>query len=122
MKTRTYRVITPHETEFADPITFRKGAILEIGEESEGYQGWENWFFCTTAGEEPGWVPGQIIERGEGSTGRALEDYTARELNVQKGETLAGARVLNGWLWCERWGVPEDAGWVPLQNLEEIPD
>lgn len=121
MSAKKYLVITSHESEFPNPITFNKGAPLVVGEEHEGAEGWENWFLCSTQGQEPGWVPGQIIERLSDTEGRALEDYTARELDVREGEKLIGTRGLNGWLWCEK---PDSSasGWVPLQNLKEMPE
>lgn len=121
MSAKKYLVIAPHESEFPNPITFEKGAPLVVGAKHEGAEGWENWFLCSTPGQEPGWVPGQIIERLDGTAGRALEDYTARELNVREGEEVMGARALNGWLWCEK-PAGSASGWVPLQNLKEIPE
>lgn len=119
MSTKKYLVASPHESEFPSPITFRKGDPLVVGEEYEGSEGWDNWFFCSTPGQEPGWVPGQVIERRGDSSGRALDDYTARELSVLEGELLIGTRILNGWVWCEKSGSTE-SGWVPLENLKEV--
>lgn len=115
-----YRVIQPHTSEYPRPITFERGALLEVGEEYVGEEGWDNWFRCTAPGQEAGWVPGQIIERLDGASGRALEDYTARELNVQVGDLVIGIRELNGWAWCERQDGSE-AGWVPLDALLRLP-
>ena len=119
MSVKTYLVVSPHESEFPNPITFQKGAPLLVGEEYEGLEGWDNWFYCSTPGQEPGWVPGQVIARLDGTAGRALDDYTARELDVQEGEMLIGTRALNGWLWCEK-SSGSASGWVPLANLKEI--
>lgn len=121
MSDAKYHVISPHVSEFPEPITFDKGTLLTIGEQYGGKVGWENWFFCSVPGQEPGWVPGQVIEFLGGSAGRALADYTARELNVEQGEVLFGKRALNGWLWCEK-ADDTEPGWVPLENLERIND
>ncbi|MCE8024527.1 hypothetical protein [Billgrantia aerodenitrificans] len=121
MSTSKYLVVTPHVSEFPAPIIFKKGAFLTVGEKYEGKADWENWFFCSAPGQEPGWVPGQIIEFLDGSTGRALDDYTARELNVEQGELLVGKRELNGWLWCEK-ADDTEPGWVPLENLKKVDD
>lgn len=64
-------------------------------------------------------MPAQIIGSAGDGTARALEDYTARELNVQVGDQLRGTRALNGWIWCEKAGGSA-SGWVPLANLREI--
>ncbi len=121
MPVKKYRVVRPHESEFPQPITIRKGAPLFIGEEDAGPEGWRNWFFCSTPGQEPGWVPGQIIERLGDGVGRAREDYTARELAVRTGELLLCARTLNGWAWCEK-SDGSASGWAPLNNLEALPE
>ncbi|WP_080419129.1 SH3 domain-containing protein [Burkholderia ubonensis] len=112
-----YVVTKPHRSEYPNPITLNKGDPLVIGEKYQGPEGWDDWFFCTTPGQAGGWVPLQVIERLDDGTGRALEDYTARELDVDAGEMLIGSRTLNGWVWCERVSR-DDAGWVPLRNLE----
>ena len=51
-----------------------------------------------------------------GSVGEALEDYSARELNAEEGEVLAGSQALNGWIWCRNPASGEQ-GWVPVENL-----
>lgn len=119
MSTKKYLVVSAHESEFPNPITFKKGDPLVVGEEYTGPEGWDNWFLCRTPGQEPGWVPGQIIEHLGDSSGRALDDYTARELNVLEGELLIGTRTLNGWVWCRK-SAGSESGWVPLENLKEV--
>ncbi|PCE34009.1 SH3 domain-containing protein [Burkholderia ubonensis] len=112
-----YVVTKPHRSEYPNPICVKKGDPFVIGEKYQGPEGWDDWFFCTTPGQAGGWVPLQVIDRLPDGTGRALEDYTARELDVDTGEMLIGSRTLNGWVWCERLSRDE-AGWVPLRNLQ----
>lgn len=111
-----YIVTKPHRSKYPNPIRLNKGDPLVIGEKDQGPEGWDGWFFCTTPGQAGGWVPQQVIERLADGTGRALEDYTARELDVDIGDILIGTRILNGWVWCEH-ASREEAGWVPLRNL-----
>src|SRR5690606_15251699 len=68
----------------------------------EGPEGWDNWIFCSMSRHSGGWVPEQIIERLPGDAGRALEDYSAREMNVDPGDQVLGERTLNAWCWCRR--------------------
>ena len=119
MEAKRYLVTQDHTSEYPKPITFKQGAPLTVGEKYEGSEGWNDWFFCSKPGQESGWVPAQIIEVINGSTARAREDYTARELNVQKGELLLGSRVLNGWIWCDN-PINSESGWAPLSNLQEV--
>lgn len=119
MNTRSYIAADNHVSEYPEPITFAKGTILSVGEKYDGPEGWEDWFLCQAPGQKAGWVPRQILDFiGKGSA-RALEDYTARELDVLQGETLIGSRILNGWVWCQKPGT-HDSGWVPLSKLREI--
>ncbi|MGC5074672.1 SH3 domain-containing protein, partial [Escherichia coli] len=72
----------------------------------------DNWFYCTIPGHTGGWVPGQILERCEGTyRGIAREDYNARELEVKRGDEVYGLKSLNGWMWCERTSNGQ-AGWM----------
>lgn len=114
-----YRVIAPHRSEYPDPIRLRRGEALGVGERYEGPEGWDDWIFCSTASHPGGWVPAQLIEATGPGVGRAMADYSARELDVNEGEALTGERELNGWAWCVRSGGL-DAGWVPLANLVRV--
>lgn len=111
-----YVATGPHRSEFPEPISVSKGALMDVGEQYQGPENWENWYFCTVPGHSGGWVPAQIIERLDERQGRALDDYTARELDVNPGDVLIGAHSLNGWMWCRR---PDDgqSGWVPVNLL-----
>lgn len=113
-----YTAIGSHRSEYPDPISFSKGALLVIGEKYEGPQAWDNWYFCTVRGQPGGWVPGQVIEWIDGCRGTAVEDYTAKELDVDEGDLLIGAKVLNGWVWCSR-ASDGQCGWVPQEVLQE---
>lgn len=106
-------------SEYPEPITFKRGASLTVGERYQGPENWENWIFCNTSGQKGGWVPAQIIEMLSSQTAQALEDYTARELNVKKGDIVLGSQIMNGWVWCED-PNGSSSGWVPLENLEEL--
>ncbi|MCE8019901.1 hypothetical protein HOP51_07200 [Halomonas sp. MCCC 1A11036] len=119
MEAKQYLVIQDHTSEYPEPITLKKGALLSVGEKYEGPEGWDNWVFCETPGQKGGWVPVQILEIVNDKTARAREDYTARELNVRKGGLLLGSRTLNGWAWCKSTDSLE-SGWVPLENLQEV--
>ncbi|SBV95747.1 Variant SH3 domain-containing protein (fragment) [uncultured delta proteobacterium] len=77
-----YIVIKTHRSEYPDPLSFRKGTLLTIGEKYDGPEAWEDWYFCAAPGHAGGWVPRRVIEPLGDGTGRALEDYSARELDV----------------------------------------
>ena len=113
-----YRVIKAHRTEYPDPILLTKGQQLLIGEKYAGPENWDNWYFCTSLDNKQGWVPKQLIDlKNETGLGLALDDYTAKELNVDLNETVLGLKQINGWIWCIR-TLNSDEGWIPLENLE----
>lgn len=116
---KQYLVIRDHVSEYPEPINLVKGDLLIVGEKHEGPEGWDNWFFCESPGQKGGWVPAQIIENVNEKKSHTLEDYTARELNVKKGDLLLGSRTLNGWVWCKN---PDslESGWVPLSCIQTV--
>ena len=68
---------------------------------------------------QAGWVPEQLIQAKE-KFRLMIEDYSAKELNVDRGEKLVGLRELNGWIWCQKESSGE-VGWVPKENMQSIP-
>lgn len=115
-----YTAIAAHRSEYPDPIVLRQGDALIVGERYAGPEGWDDWYFCSTPAHSGGWVPAQVIDRQADGSGRATEDYTARELDVDVDDTLVGGRVLNGWVWCRR-ASPPGEGWVPLLAVQAVP-
>ncbi|MBD8500034.1 SH3 domain-containing protein [Paenibacillus arenosi] len=112
-----YVVVTNHRTEYPNPLLLHKGQSITIGEKYMGTEEWDNWYFCTTSdNENGGWVPGQLIEFRE-TQGIVLEDYSAKELNINAGENVVGLKELNGWVWCVR-ELNSEEGWVPKENLK----
>jgi len=109
----TYIVIEQHETEYPNPIKLKAGERVIIGEESTDT--WFNWVFCTKIdGSNEGWVPKQIIEY---DSGIISQDYSAKELNVEKGMIVEGIKELNGWLWSKIKSTDEK-GWIPLEKIK----
>ena len=111
-----YQVIKRHQSEFPNPVIISRGEKLVIGEKYEENKAWNDWYFCETEDRNKGWVPKQVLQWLGGSVGEALEDYSARELNAEEGEVLAGSQALNGWIWCRNPASGEQ-GWVPVENL-----
>ena len=117
MELMKYIVIKDHRTEFHNPIILKLGEKVIIGEESTDT--WPNWVFCTkTDGSNKGWVPKQII-RVIKNYGEIIEDYSAKELDVDEGTIVEGIKELNGWLWLKNKNTNE-IGWVPIENLKKL--
>ncbi|SHL98184.1 ligand-binding protein SH3 [Phytopseudomonas punonensis] len=116
MNPTPYLVVTAHRSEYPDPISFEAGALLQLGERYEGPEDWQDWYFCRTDAHPGGWMPLTILKPLGAGSARALEGYTARELDTEVNEQLIASRRLNGWLWCRRESSGE-TGWVPEQTL-----
>lgn len=115
-----YEVIKEHRSHYPNPITLSKGQSVLLGKKYEGPENWNNWIFCYTLdGSLEGWVPEQIIQSEE-KIGLILEDYTAKELDVDVGEIVVGTKEWNGWIWCEKRNG-SDSGWIPRANLRPLP-
>jgi len=118
-----YLVTEDHRTEFPNPMQLELGERVLLGKASEETEGEtpcdENrtdWVFCAKMdGTSEGWVPSQIITR-DGKHGYIIEDYSSKELDVDKGATMQGIREMNGWLWGE---CGRETGWVPLGKLQK---
>ena len=110
------RVAKPHTSNFPNPISFKKGEDLQVGKEDELYPGW---IWTITSDGNRGWAPIRILKIVH-SHARAVEDYTARELNTRHGEELQLLREMNRWYWvCNSAG---DTGWVPKSTVSPADD
>ncbi len=113
-----YIVVKRYESQYPDPITVKKGEKVKLGKRYAGLENWPNWIYChSLRTSKEGWVPEQII-RTKGEYGVLIANYTAKELDVEKGEQVTGERELNEWIWCRRDRDYEE-GWVPKINLRE---
>ena len=121
-----YIVIENHRSEFPDPIKLEKGEKVLLGETSEETIGetpydenWPNWTFCAKMdGSNKGWVPNQVIQQ-DGNHGFIIEEYYAKELDIDTGTIVEGIKELNGWLWLKNKSTNE-IGWVPLDKLKKL--
>lgn len=112
-----FQIIEEHINDNLEPIKIKKGTKVKVGERSNGSGSWPNWIYCYSLdGNGEGWTPIQII-KFEGEYGIVLEDYSAKELAVKKGETVQGDLELNGWVWCSN---DSEEGWLPKEKIIAI--
>ncbi len=104
------------KTNYPDPIMLEPNEIIEIIEKE--ILSWEKWVFCKKQ-DKLGWVPEQIINKVKGNKGIVKEFYSAKELNINKGEKVTGIKELNGWIWVRN-ESNNDEGWLPLEILKKI--
>ncbi|MDR1430400.1 MAG: hypothetical protein LBI85_08940, partial [Spirochaetaceae bacterium] len=65
-----------------------------------------------------GWVPEQIIEYKD-DYGIIIEDYSAKELDIETGTIVEGIKELNDWIWLKN-KITNETGWVPKNKLKEL--
>ena len=112
-----YIIIEDHRTEFPNPISLKRGEGVIIREESS--ETWPNWVSCMKMdGSNTGWVPKQIIAYKNKAKGTITEDYSAKELDIDKGTIVEGIKELNGWL-LSRNTINDEIGWVPLEKMKK---
>ena len=116
----TYIIIEQHITEYLNPIILKAGEKVIIGEEfigSGNEENWKNWIYCKKIDVSTGgWVPKQFIDFDSGTI---IQDYSAKELNVEKGMIIEGIEDLNGWMWSKNISTDE-MGWIPMGKIEMI--
>jgi hypothetical protein len=107
-------VVRQHKSNYSNPVTFRPGDQLLVGEKDSEYLGWVR---ITDLKGNIGWAPIEYIQQKEGSsTAVAVKSYTAKELDVEPGERLSVKYEHCQWCWVEH--RTKGAGWVPTACLE----
>lgn len=111
-----YRIIKNFETKYQNPIILNKGEKVNL-KDREKEEKWKGWIWVENKINE-GWAPEQIFEFSEDKkTGIVLEFYSAKELNVKKGELIEKIKTLNGWTWI-RVLKTKNEGWIPDEIIE----
>ena len=110
-----YIVTTERTTDYPKPICLKKGMVVRLGEMSTENK-WNNWIKCVN-GDISGWVPLQIVNRIDEMHGTILEDYTANELTVKKGDIIISEKEMNGWIFGYNENEKDIMGWVPKENV-----
>ncbi|TGA98453.1 hypothetical protein E4665_07975 [Sporolactobacillus shoreae] len=112
-----YTVIENYQSCYPDPIVLKRGEEVLYGEEDTQYP---NWIFCQSLkSKKEGWVPKQILSSPNHlAHAKVLDDYSAHELTVTKGERLHGLKHLNDWTYC-RTGSGKQ-GWIPSDHIAPI--
>ncbi|MDN3707458.1 SH3 domain-containing protein [Myroides ceti] len=112
-----WKSISSHTSEYENPIKLLKGEIVKLGNRAPE-ENWKDWIWAENDKEQGGWVPIQIIENLESNKqGLILEDYSAKELNIDKDEIVVKVKSLNGWSWCRKI-KDNDEGWIPDEVID----
>jgi hypothetical protein len=104
-----------HRTEYPDPIRLSAGELVTLGERAPE-ENWKEWIWAEKASGQGGWIPHQLIElvsvEAGIQRGISKEDYSADELNVDKGDAVIKIKSINGWTWVRNINTGQE-GWIP---------
>ena len=113
---KTYKILKDYKTPYRNPIILNAGDIVKLGEE-EKEEKWKGWIWIENLTNK-GWAPIQILDiSSDKKTGKVLEYYSAKELDVEQGNTIEKIKSLNGWTWSKNIQSNEE-GWIPDEIIE----
>ena len=104
-------VIEDNDPAYPDPIHFKRGDVMIVGQEDSEYPGW---IWCENRQGKSGWVPDDCIET-DGTGSRAKYEYSALELRARVGERLLPIDTKYGWVLCSN--SDGEKGWLPLTKV-----
>lgn len=115
-KMKTYKILKDYKIQYENPIVLNVGEKVNLGEE-EKEEKWKGWIWAESKISK-GWIPIQILEISDDKkTGTILEFYSAKELNVEKGDFIEKIKSLNGWTWSRNLKTKNE-GWIPDEIIE----
>lgn len=107
-----YKVRKEYNSKYQDPIILKAGDLVKLGQE-ESDPKWKGWIWAEN-GSHSGWIPLQIVEVQSDGNGKITKPYSAKELDVAKGEIVYLTEELNGWLLVRN--ERNEQGWIPAEN------
>lgn len=111
-----YKILNSYSTQYTNPIVLEVGECVKLGEEAKEEK-WKGWIWAENKANK-GWIPIQILDiSADRQFGTVLEFYTAKELNVEKGDKIEKLKSLNGWTWSKNLRT-NDEGWIPDEIIE----
>ncbi len=106
-----YKIKKDYKTQYKDPITLSTGDVVILGEE-EKEEKWKGWIWAEH-NSKSGWIPLQIVDVMPDSKGKIKENYSAKELDVNKGDIVVSIKEMSGWLWVMN--EKNEEGWIPAE-------
>lgn len=109
------KAVKEHRSAYPNPITFKRGDKITIGQKDREYKGW----ICViTEDGNSGWAPEQYILSDDNGNTTAKYDYSAREIDVEIGDEFIVQYELNEWCWVK--DKECGFGWIPKDITEDV--
>ena len=105
-------ITNAYTRQYADPISFEAGAVVEIEREDPEYPGW---LWCRVPSGKEGWVHRSFLADSVGAT-RSVDAYSATELTVIGGEHGTAIQRLDGWVYVRL--DNGEQGWIPESHIQ----
>ncbi|MBD9535711.1 peptide-binding protein [Stenotrophomonas sp. ATCM1_4] len=107
------RLTGSHRSQYRNPLHVHTGQIVALGVRDEE---WPAFAWVTTDAGDAGWTPIAWLRMLDDGRAEVLRDYSARELDVDRGEQVRLHHEHGGWWWSER--ADGTQGWLPARELE----
>ncbi len=105
-----FKVIKEHKA--AEGTNFAVGEPIQVGDESDKYQGW---YMCT--GENgSGYIHARYIYKNKKGEAFAKGKFTSRELEVNEGDLVTVSGYASSWIYVKK--GEEEEGWILADCIE----
>jgi uncharacterized protein YgiM (DUF1202 family) len=111
---RRGRITQEYRIQYANPIAVSAGDKVSVGREDDEFAGWK---WCKASDGREGWIPVELLSDDNAETS-VLSDYSARELEVYRGEEVTIEETRHEWLLVRN--AHGKRGWIPASHLEGI--
>jgi uncharacterized protein YgiM (DUF1202 family) len=102
---REYRV------QYRTPVQVAAGEKVSVGRDDDEYPGWK---WCKASNGREGWIPAELLSQ-EGGEAIVLQEYSAQELAVERGEEVEVEDERHGWLLVRN--TRGQLGWIPASHV-----
>lgn len=119
MKNQNVKAIENYSICYPEHLNLAPDETVEVIKSEDTNSDWFGWHYCKDKNGKEGWISNDYMIV-EGSSGKILKSYTAKELNATVGDEFFVLYNSCGWSWCKNSNGEE--GWLPnniLRNEEE---
>jgi len=111
-----YIALSDFEIYYPHPLEVKRGDQVVVGKRDKT---WNEWVWISISGEKVGaWMHESMLHFAGDETAEVIEDYSAQEISVKKGDFVESLRELGGWHWSEK--TDGTLGWIPDYVLEQV--